>query len=84
MNSAIEECTVSKLGVVVMDELHMLDDDHRGYLMEIMATKLLSLEQNIQMISMSATVSVSLLPIRLSSEDYYDGCKLTMDRILRR
>jgi replicative superfamily II helicase len=28
-----------------MDELHMLDDDHRGYLLEIMTTKLLSLEQ---------------------------------------
>lgn len=68
MNSLIEECTVSKLDVVVMDELHKLDDDHRGYLMEIMATKLLSLEQNIQMIGMSATVSVSLRPILLNSE----------------
>jgi replicative superfamily II helicase len=63
VNSAIEECTVSKLGDVVMDELHMLDDDRRGYLMEIMATKLLSLGQSIQMIAMSATVSLSLRPI---------------------
>lgn len=63
MNSAIEECTVSNIGIVVMDELHMLDDDHRGYLMEIMATKLLSLEQSIQVIGMSATISVSLRPI---------------------
>jgi DNA polymerase theta len=67
VNSAIEVCTVSKLGDVVMDELHMLDDDRRGYLMEIMATKLLSPGQCIQMIGMSATVSVSLGPIRLSS-----------------
>jgi replicative superfamily II helicase len=52
---------VSRLGVIVMDELHMLEDDHRGYLMEIMATKLLSLDQSIQMIGMSATVSVSLI-----------------------
>jgi replicative superfamily II helicase len=59
VNSAIKESTVSSLGVVVMDELHMLDDDYRGYLMEIMATKLLSQEQSIQMIGMSATVSVS-------------------------
>jgi superfamily II helicase len=63
VNSAIEECTVSNIGIVVMDELHMLDDDHRGYLMEIMATKLLSLEQSIQVIGMSATISVSLRPI---------------------
>ena len=63
MNSAIEESTVSSLGVVVMGELHMLDDDYRGYLMEIMATKLLSREQSIQMIGMSATVSVSPIQI---------------------
>lgn len=62
VNSAIEECTISKLGIVVMDELHMLDDGHRGYLIEIMATKLLSLEQSIQLIGMSATLSVRGLP----------------------
>lgn len=60
INSAIEECTISKLGIVVMDELHMLEDDHRGYIMELIATKLLSLEQDVQLIGMSATLSVSL------------------------
>ena len=59
MNNAIEDCTIGELGVVVMDELHMLDDDSRGYLLELMASKLLSLEQNIQIIGMSATLSVS-------------------------
>lgn len=48
MNYAIEDCTVSNHDVVVMDELHILDNDQRGYLMEIMATKLLSVEQHIQ------------------------------------
>lgn len=41
-----------------MDELHMLDDDHRGYLLELMATKLLSLQQDIQIVGLSATLSV--------------------------
>jgi replicative superfamily II helicase len=59
VNTAIEDCNVSKLGVVVIDEIHMLDDESRGYILEIMATKLLSLEQNIQLICMSATLSVS-------------------------
>jgi len=59
VNSAIEDCTIDKLGVVVLDELHMLDEDNRGYLMELMATKLLSLEQDVQLIGMSATLSVS-------------------------
>lgn len=51
------------MGVVVLDELHMIDDEHRGYLLELMATKLLSLEQEVQMIGMSATLSVRLNPL---------------------
>ncbi len=62
VNTAIEDCAVSTLGVVVTDELHILDDYHRGYLTEIMAIKLLSLEQSIQWIGMSATLSVSVSP----------------------
>ncbi|RAL00518.1 DEAD/DEAH box helicase [Aspergillus ibericus CBS 121593] len=57
MNSAIEECSIGDLGVVVLDELHMLDDEHRGYLLELMVTKLLLLRQDIQIIGMSATLS---------------------------
>ena len=44
---------------MVLDELHMIDDDHRGYLMELLATKLLSLERRVQIIGMSATLPVS-------------------------
>lgn len=58
INAAIEECTIDQLGVLVLDELHMLDDDHRGYLVELMATKLMSLDQGTQIIGMSATLSV--------------------------
>lgn len=36
----------------------MIDDDHRGYLLELMATKLLALGQPIQIIGMSATLPV--------------------------
>lgn len=58
VNTAIEQCTIDDLGVVVLDELHMIDDDHRGYLMELMVTKLLCLQRDIQIIGMSATLSV--------------------------
>lgn len=37
----------------------MIDDDHRGYLLELIATKLLNLGQNLQIIGMSATLPVS-------------------------
>lgn len=57
INSAIEDCSIGKLGVVVLDELHMLDDEHRGYLLELMVTKLLLLQQDIQIVGMSATLS---------------------------
>ncbi|KAJ5630057.1 Helicase C-terminal [Penicillium herquei] len=57
LNTAIEECSIGELGVVVLDELHMLDDEHRGYLLELMVTKLLLLQQDIQIVGMSATLS---------------------------
>ncbi|KAM0450319.1 hypothetical protein ACHAO4_006741 [Trichoderma viride] len=56
INTAIEDSSISQLRAVVLDELHMIDDDHRGYLLELIATKLLSLEQPIQIIGMSATL----------------------------
>ncbi|KAL6868447.1 P-loop containing nucleoside triphosphate hydrolase protein [Trichoderma novae-zelandiae] len=56
INTAIEDSSVSQLRAVVLDELHMVDDNHRGYLLELIATKLLSLEQPIQIIGMSATL----------------------------
>lgn len=59
VNTAIEQCTIDDLGVVVLDELHMIDDDHRGYLMELLATKLLSLGRSVQIVGMSATLPVS-------------------------
>jgi DNA polymerase theta len=58
VNTAIEDCSISKLRAVVLDELHMVDDDHRGYLLELVATKLLSLEQRVQIVGMSATLPV--------------------------
>ncbi|EED16871.1 DNA-directed DNA polymerase theta, putative [Talaromyces stipitatus ATCC 10500] len=57
VNTAIAECNIDDLAVVVVDEIHMLDDDSRGYLLELMVTKLLLLQQDIQIIGMSATLS---------------------------
>ncbi|EKD19301.1 DEAD/DEAH box helicase [Drepanopeziza brunnea f. sp. 'multigermtubi' MB_m1] len=60
INAALEENTLGNLGVVVMDELHMIDDEGRGYILELMATKLLCLDQHVQLIGMSATLNVFL------------------------
>lgn len=48
VNAAIGDCNSGDLGVVVVDELHMLDDESRGYILELMATKLLCLDQSVQ------------------------------------
>ena len=58
MNAAIEDCSISTLQAVVLDECHMIDDGYRGYLLELMATKLLCLGQPIQIVGMSATLTV--------------------------
>lgn len=71
INTAIDDCSVSKLRAVVLDELHMIDDDHRGYLLELIATKLLSLGQQIQIIGMSATLpNLGLLATWLDAHSY--------------
>ncbi|KAI0410319.1 P-loop containing nucleoside triphosphate hydrolase protein [Xylaria grammica] len=57
INTAIDDCSITNLRTVVLDELHMVDDDQRGYLMELIATKLMSLEHSVQIIGMSATLA---------------------------
>lgn len=58
INTAIAECKIDHLGIVIVDEVHMIDDEHRGYLIELMATKLLSMRGQTQFIAMSATLPV--------------------------
>ncbi|KAJ0251931.1 DEAD/DEAH box helicase domain-containing protein [Hirschfeldia incana] len=41
INRLLEEGRLSELGIIVIDELHMVGDQHRGYLLELMLTKLL-------------------------------------------
>ncbi|EEC69123.1 hypothetical protein OsI_38041 [Oryza sativa Indica Group] len=40
VNKLLEEGRLSELGIIVIDELHMVGDQHRGYLLELMLTKL--------------------------------------------
>ena len=40
VNRLLEEKSLEKLGIVVIDELHLLGDASRGYLLELLVTKI--------------------------------------------
>uniref|UniRef100_A0A8K9VAW2 DNA polymerase theta n=1 Tax=Oncorhynchus mykiss TaxID=8022 RepID=A0A8K9VAW2_ONCMY len=82
LNRLIEEDSMDLLGVVVVDELHMVGDSGRGYLLELLLTKIryIALKHNtnngyvwggIQIVGMSATLpNLSLLAGWLDAELY--------------
>ncbi|XP_062620257.1 DNA polymerase theta-like, partial [Saccostrea cucullata] len=45
INRLMEENSLNKLGIIVVDELHLVGDQHRGYLLELMLTKIRFLSQ---------------------------------------
>lgn len=71
VNAAIEEGKDAEIGVLVLDELHMLNDEHRGYLMELLATKLMSLNSPVQIVGMSATLPNPQLLARWLQAKFY-------------
>uniref|UniRef100_A0A3Q2DDF4 DNA polymerase theta n=1 Tax=Cyprinodon variegatus TaxID=28743 RepID=A0A3Q2DDF4_CYPVA len=83
INRLIEEDSMGLLGMVVVDELHMVGDSGRGYLLELLLTKIryigqkqntsgsVSLSGGVQIIGMSATLpNLSLLAGWLGADLY--------------
>lgn len=57
-DSLYETNRLNEIGLIVVDELHLLGDNQRGYILESMLTKAICSDQaNIQVIGMSATIS---------------------------
>ncbi|KAK3917923.1 DNA polymerase theta [Frankliniella fusca] len=76
VNRLMEEKELATLGAVVVDELHLLGDPHRGYLLELLLTKLKYMtlrksEISVQIVGMSATLpNLSLLSTWLCADLY--------------
>ncbi len=56
-NQLVEEGRQAQLSMVVIDELHMLEDSNRGFLLEVLLAKVKFLmEDRVQIVGMSATL----------------------------
>lgn len=76
VNRMLEENTLSDIGAVIVDEMHLLGDSNRGYLLELLLTKIKYMctkdtNINIQIIGMSATLpNLDVLAKWLDAELY--------------
>lgn len=75
INRLLEEGTLSDIGAILVDEVHLLGDPHRGYILELLLTKLIYISKKqdikIQIIGMSATLpNLTILAKWLKAELY--------------
>lgn len=75
VNKQLEQGKLDELGTVIVDEVHLISDPGRGYILELLLAKILYMSRRqalqIQVITMSATLAnVELLQRWLSAELY--------------
>ncbi|CRL08644.1 CLUMA_CG021390, isoform A [Clunio marinus] len=75
INRLLEKNKLDEIGTIVIDEIHLISDSSRGYILELLLTKILYMCQKfhhkIQLVTMSATLpNVELLRDWLKAEFY--------------
>lgn len=73
VNKLLEQDKLSDIGMIVIDEIHLISDSSRGYILELLLTKILYMclkfHHKIQLVTMSATLpNVELLREWLKAE----------------
>ena len=48
---------INNLSLIVLDEIHFIDDEHRGPTLEILITRIKQMKPDIQILALSATIS---------------------------
>lgn len=75
INKLLEQDKLNDVGMIVIDEVHLISDSSRGYILELLLTKILYMcekfKHQIQLVTMSATLpNVELLRKWLKAEFY--------------
>lgn len=76
LNKLLEQNKMNTIGLIVVDEVHLISDPGRGYILELLLAKAIfcssKKKANIQIITMSATLpNTELLINWLEAESYY-------------
>lgn len=76
INKLLEQNKIDVIGCIVVDEVHLISDPSRGYILELLLSKILYVNQklrcNIQIVAMSATLpNLDLLTNWLRAEFYH-------------
>lgn len=75
VNKLLEQKKLDTVGVIVVDEIHLISDPGRGYILELLLTKAIfcskKLGTNIQIVTMSATLPNSELLTTWLKAEYF-------------
>lgn len=75
VNRLLEQQTIDSIGMIVVDEVHLISDSNRGYILELLLTKVLfcsrKLNTNIRIVAMSATLPNSELVRNWLGAEFY-------------